>query len=92
MPAKRSRSRRKPTLPVLLTELAVASAETILHRTALAASGRCSPLEYQRMVSEKILAVQQTTFAAIVPGVAAATLLAPWHRAARSNARRLRRK
>lgn len=92
MPAKRSRSRRKPTVPVLLAEMAVASAETIFHRTALAASGRCSPSEYQRMVSEKILAAQQMTLAAMVPGVAAATLLAPWHRAARSNSRRLRRK
>src|SRR5690606_16845234 len=72
MPARRSRSRRKPTVPVLLTEIAVASTETILHRTALAASGRCSPMEYQRMISEKILAMQQMTLAAMVPGVAAA--------------------
>lgn len=92
MPAKRRRPRRKPSLPVLLGELAVASAETIAHRTMMAATGRCSPLEYHRMVAEKVLAMQQTAVAAMVPGVAAAALLAPWHKAARSNSRRLRRK
>lgn len=91
MSAKRTTRRRKPSLPLMLSELAVASAETIAHRTVMVATGRCSPLEYHRMVTEKVSAVQQTVIAAMVPGVAAAALLAPWHKAARSNSRRLRR-
>jgi len=55
-------------------------------------SGRCSPSEYQKMVAEKVKAAQQTATAAMVPGVAATALLAPWHKAARGNSRRLRRK
>lgn len=91
MPAKRTTRRRVPALPLMLSELAIASAETIVHRTAMIAAGRCSPHEYHRMVAEKVSATQQTAIAAMVPGVAVAALLAPWHKAARSNSRRLRR-
>ena len=92
MSAKRPSRRRIPSLPLMLSELAAASAETIARRTALALSGRCSPSEYQKMVAEKVKAAQQTATAAMVPGVAATALLAPWHKAARGNSRRLRRK
>ena len=76
----------------MLTELAAASAETIFRRTLLMASGRCTPAEYRKMVAEKSAAASKTATAAMVPGVAMASLLAPWHGAARRNARRLRRK
>ncbi len=76
----------------MLTELAVASAETIFRRTLLMATGRCTPAEYRKMVEEKAAAARKTATAALLPGVAAATLLAPWHGAARRNAQRLRRK
>jgi hypothetical protein len=87
----RLRHRRRPALPLLMFELAVASAETIARRTALMASGRCTPVEYTRMVAEKMIAARRSGRAAVRrAGVAA--LLAPWHIAARRNARRLRRR
>jgi len=92
MSAKRPSRRRVPSLPLMFSELALASAETIFHRTVMAATGQWTAVEHQRMVAEKVSAVQQTAIAAMVPGVAAAALLAPWHKAARSNSRRLRAK
>lgn len=87
----RLRRRRRPVLPLLMFELAVASAETIARRTALMATGRCTPAEYARMVAEKMVAARRSRRAAVRrAGVAA--LLAPWHHAARRNARRLRRR
>ena len=87
----RLRRRRRPALPLMMLELAVASAETIARRTALMATGRCTPVEYTRMVAEKMLAARRSQRAATRrPGLAA--LLAPWHIAARRNARRLRQR
>ena len=40
-------------LPIMWTELAVASWETVWHRTALMASGACTQAEYERMVPRK---------------------------------------
>ena len=84
------KSKRLPWLS--LAELAVASAETIGHRLSLMASGRCTPAEYSRMVSEKMVAAQRTALASLRPGTTMAGLLAPWHQAARRNAARLRRR
>jgi hypothetical protein len=58
------------------------------------ALGNCSLAEYHRMVMEKSLAAHRTAEAVLTrPGAFdAAAALAPWHRRATANARRLRRK
>jgi hypothetical protein len=75
-----------------MVELAMAASETIFHRTWLMATGQCSPMEYQRMVLEKLKAAQLIGLNAMSPSAYGPALLAPWHRAARNNARRLRRR
>ena len=97
MTAKRRRPVREtepaePTMPVMMAELAVASATTIAHRTAMAATGRCSPAEYGSMIAEKLMAMQQTALASLMPGATAVSLLTPWHSAAMRNSERLGRK
>jgi len=82
---------RTPFLPLMLVELAMAASETIFHRTWLMATGRCSPAEYQRMLAEKLTAAQLSGRLAMSQAPYAPALLAPWHRAARRNAKRLRR-
>ena len=77
------------TLPLMLTELATASMETIWHRTALIMSGQCTPREYERMMSEKMRAVQQST-AAVVNGDSLEAVIHPFHKSAVANAKRLR--
>ena len=76
-------------LPIMWTELAMASWETIWHRTALMASGECSMAEYQSMVSEKMGAVSQSS-AALMAGKDPEAVLRPFHRKAVANAKRLR--
>ena len=86
-------TRRRRIVPFMLTDLALASWETIAHRMSSIARGTCSPSEYQRMVTEKLLAAQRSTFALMLPQrnpIAAA--LAPWRAVASKNAKRLRRK
>ena len=73
-------------------ELTAASAETIARRFGLIVTGRCTPAEYRRMVREKLAALGQMSRAALKPRATEASLLAPWHRAARRNAKRLRRR
>ena len=80
-----------PFLPLMMVELAMAASETIFHRAWLMATGQCSPMEYQRMVLEKLTAAQLTGRRAMSPLAYGPALLAPWHRAARRNAERLRR-
>lgn len=82
---------RTPFLPLMMVELAMAAGETIFHRTWLMATGQCSPMEYQRMVLEKLQAAQLSGRRAMSASAYGPALLAPWHRAARRNARRLRR-
>ena len=89
MPRKTRRS--PPPLPLLWTELMMASAETIARRTMLMAEGRCSPAEQRRMVREKADAAAATGALLLASQLDAAALLMPWHRAARANAQRLRR-
>jgi hypothetical protein len=56
------------------------------------AAGTCSAAEYQRMVMEKAMAMQRSGFALLRPTPGRVTaVVAPWHRAARANARRLRK-
>ncbi len=77
-------------LPVLMTELAVASWETVWHRTALMMTGECTAAEYQRMVVEKMSALHLAGTAMMTGGDAEA-VLRPFHKRATANARRLRK-
>ncbi len=76
-------------LPLLFAELAIASWETVWHRTALMATGACTNAEYERMVHEKMHAVQQASLA-LMTGQDTETVLRPFHLKATANARRLR--
>ena len=76
-------------LPELYGELALASWETIVHRTMMILSGTCSMDEYQRMITEKSEAVQHAAIALITGGSDVA-VLSPFHAKARENAKRLR--
>jgi hypothetical protein len=85
--------RRARPFPLLLAELAFASWQTIAYRMDMIARGTCTPAEYRRMVTEKLVATQRSAVAAILPGRNRnRALLAPWHRAAAANARRLGRR
>jgi hypothetical protein len=77
-------------LPVMWTELAIASWETVWHRTALMVTGECSSAEYERMVAEKMKAVYQSGMA-MAAGKDAEDVLRPFHRRATANAKRLRK-
>jgi len=78
----------------MMTELMLSSWETIARRTGMIAQGRCSPAEYRRMVGEKAQSAYDTALVLATNrgnrSVAAA--LAPWHRRATANAKRLRKK
>jgi len=88
---KRLTHRRRRALPMMMAELAMASWETIARRTALIGRGACTPAEYQRMIIEKAAALQQSAIA-VMTGRGKKAVIAPWHRRATANARRLRRK
>ena len=78
----------------MAAELALSSWEVIARRSLMMALNRCPPLEYQRMVLEKMQAAQVSTAAFVLSGGTAplAAMLAPWHRRANANAKRLRRR
>jgi hypothetical protein len=76
-------------LPVMLTELTIASWETVFHRTALMMSGECSMDEYNRMVGEKMRAAALSS-AALAAGRDMEAVIRPYHKRAVANARRLR--
>lgn len=78
----------------MIAELMLASWETMARRTWMMSQGSCSPAEYRRMVREKAQAAGLSGLALAFPGRRdiAAACLAPWHRRATANARRLRRK
>jgi hypothetical protein len=75
----------------MMTELAMASWETIARRSTMIARGALSAAEYQRMVLEKAAALQESALA-MMTGRGKKAALAPWHKRATANARRLRRK
>ena len=77
-------------LPMMMTEMAMASWETIFHRTTMMAMGTCSAAEYTRMATEKMEAMQ-TSMAALARGDSHAAVLAPFVSRSRANARRLRK-
>jgi hypothetical protein len=86
----RSRTKR---LPVMLAELALASWQTMTCRMSMIALGTCTAVEYQKMATEKLLAAQRSVLAGLRPSRNPDTaILAPWHRAASANAKRLRRR
>jgi hypothetical protein len=76
-------------LPIMWSELAIASWETVWHRTALMASGECTPAEYERMVAEKMKALYLSSMA-LAAGKDAEAVLRPFHKRATANAKRLR--
>ena len=78
------------TLPLMLAELTAASFETMWHRTTLMMSGECTSVEYERMLTEKMRAIQLST-AALVNGDSLEAMLHPFHKRATANARRLRK-
>lgn len=75
----------------MMTELAVASTETILHRTVTMATGDCTVAEYTRMVTEKMTASTLAT-GALLTGESIEAVLAPYHSRATANAKRLRKR
>ncbi len=89
------RRRRKSVLalPAMMAQLGLASFEVIARRTAMMAGGTCAPAEYRRMVREKMVAATGTAALLARSGgrASATSLLAPWHRKATANAKRLRR-
>ena len=88
---KKRKQRDASAVPVMMTQLMLASWETIYHRSLLMAQGACTALEYQRMVAEKAAAMQAASLA-LLAGQGHAAVLAPYLNRARANARRLRRK
>lgn len=90
----KARRRRTTPLRTMMTDLVFASWETVAHRALLIAENKCSPAEYRRMFNEKAGAVAATGLALVSSGGRATTvsMLAPWHRRAVANARRLRKK
>jgi hypothetical protein len=87
-------NRAATALPLMWTELALASWETIARRSLLMASGACSPDEYQRMAAEKLQALSRSTrilASGRTGATAVAAALRPWHSLATANAKRLRR-
>jgi hypothetical protein len=78
--------------PLMLAELAFASWETIARRTMMVVQGTCTPAEYRRMFFEKARAAQRSSRAASRRSRNSTALVAPWHKGATANARRLRRK
>jgi hypothetical protein len=88
---KRLARRRTRALPVMMADLLTASWETVARRTSMVAQGTCTPKEYQRMMLEKAAALKQSAIA-VMTGRGKKAALAPWHKRATANARRLRRK
>lgn len=73
-------------------ELGAASAETIVRRSWLMTLGRCPTGERRRMVAEKLTAASASWAMLARPEADALAMLRPWHRAARANAKRLRKR
>jgi len=73
----------------MMGELALASWETIFHRSLMMMQGTCSIAEYQRMICEKTDAIQQSALA-LMTGASHDAILQPYHVRARANAKRLR--
>jgi hypothetical protein len=79
---------------LMMTNLTLTSWETIARRMLLISENRCSPDEYQRMVSEKAEAAMATglTLMSTFGQASMASLMAPWLDLTTANAERLRKK
>lgn len=77
-------------VPFMMAEMTTASWETVWHRTALILSGQCTLVEYERMITEKLRAVQLAGTAAMT-GESMEAMIHPFHKRAVANAKRLRR-
>ena len=88
---RKSVRRRKRALLLMMTEMMLASWETVTRRTLMIARDTCTPAEYRRMVIEKVAALQRSTLA-VMSGRGTRAVLAPSHLRATANAKRLRRK
>jgi hypothetical protein len=84
-------TKRSRNLPVMMSQLALSSWETIFRRSLMMAQGTCTPAEYQRMFMEKAAALQASTLA-LMTGRGNAAALAPYLVRSKANARRLRQK
>ena len=84
--------RKGPAGPLMLAHIVLASSETVARRCWMMVTGTCSAKEYRRMVLEKLKASRQMSAAAMSKDPSLAKLFAPWYRATRRNARRLRKK
>ena len=91
---KYRKSRKAASVPMMMANMAVASWETILQRSMLIAQNACSQEEYVRMVQEKAEATMESSMKLLWSGGMApmASLIAPFHRRATANAKRLRKK
>ena len=89
----KARRRRRTSLPTMMADLILASWETVTRRALLIAENKCSPAEYTRMFNEKAEAAAATGLTLVSSGGRATvvSMLAPWHRRAVGNARRLRK-
>jgi hypothetical protein len=78
----------------MMTELMLASWETIARRTLLMIENDRPPGEYRRMVKEKAEAAARSasSFAFSGGGASLASLLSPWRARAVANARQLRKR
>jgi hypothetical protein len=88
---KRSSRRIRGSLPVIMTELMMASWETMIRRGVMMAQGPCTPREYARMIAEKS-AVSTYSALALMSGRGPGAAMRPWHKRAVANAKRLRRR
>ena len=75
----------------MVADLALASWETIFHRTWLMAMGTCSLVEYEAMLSEKVAASMEAAVA-FIGGQGTRAIFAPYLDRAEANAVRLRAK
>jgi hypothetical protein len=90
---KRRKRRQRLSLAGMMSDLMLASLETITRRSFLILQNDCSPAEYRRMANEKAEAAARSAARLVSGGGATMTsLLAPWHSRAIANARRLRKK
>ena len=89
----KARRRRKTSFSTMMTDLMLASWESMTRRTLLIAQNKCSPAEYRRMLNEKAEAAAASALKLMSRGGGATmtSVLAPWHRRAVANAKRLRK-
>jgi hypothetical protein len=91
---KRRKRRQRLSLAGVMSDLMLASLETITRRSFLILQNDCSPAEYRRMANEKAEAAARSAARLVSSGGRATmtSLLAPWRSRAIANARRLRKK